>query len=162
MQPTGGGFRVQDPSLRLSLKWNCLFLVWLLVWVQRGPNRRQNQGAGYANAGEPEEGRAVISPRCTFPGCGRRLEFAPVEGVASSVGLGGVMRRSVCPDHPPFGACSRCGIMAGPQYMVKVLANGRCPDCSGKPVRAAVVIGRAPADLRLGKTKNHQMESRPV
>jgi len=90
------------------------------------------------------KGRAVMPPlRCAFPGCGRRLEFAPVEGVALSVGLGGVMRRSVCPDHPPVGACSRCGIMAGPQYMVKVLANGRCLECAGKPVRAAVVIGRA-------------------
>ena len=88
----------------------------------------------------PEEGGAVIPrQRCTFPGCGRRLEFAPVEGVASSVGLGGVMRRKVCQDHPPVGACSRCGILAGPQYMVKALVNGRCPDCTGKPVRAAVV-----------------------
>lgn len=88
--------------------------------------------------------RAVIPlPRCTFPGCGRRLEFAPVEGVASSVGLGGVMRRRVCHDHPPVGACSRCGIMAGSQYVVKVLAHGRCPDCARKPKRAVVVAGRA-------------------
>ncbi len=120
------------------------------------------------NAGELEEGRAVIPrSRCTFPGCGRRLEFAPVEGVASSVGFGGVMRRNVCPDHPPVGACSRCGMMAGPQYMVKVLVNGRCPDCVGKPVRAAVVIGRAladlsRADLKLDKTQNHQKESSSV
>jgi hypothetical protein len=78
-----------------------------------------------------------------------------------------VMRRNVCPDHPPVGACSRCGMMAGPQYMVKVLINGRCPDCVGKPVRAAVVIGRAladlsRADLKLDKTQNHQKESRSV
>jgi len=91
-----------------------------------------------------KKGRAAIPlPRCTFPGCGRRLEFAPVEGVASSVGLGGVMRRRVCQNHPPVGACSRCGIMAGSQYVVKVLANGRCPDCAGKPLRAVVVTGRA-------------------
>lgn len=96
------------------------------------------------NAGELEEGRSVIHPpRCTFPGCGRRLEFAPVEGVASSVGLGGVMRRRICPDHPPVGACSRCGIMAGPQYMVKALVTQRCPDCVGKPIRVAVVGGHA-------------------
>lgn len=87
--------------------------------------------------------RAGISPlRCVFRGCSRPLEFAPVAGVASSVGLGGVLRRSICPDHPPVGACSRCGIMAGPQYMVKVLQNGRCPDCSGI---ARVVSPRRPA-----------------
>lgn len=79
-----------------------------------------------------KRGRVGITPlRCVFPGCARQLEFAPVEGVALSVGLGGVMRRSICPDHPPVGACSRCGIMAGPQYMVKVLPNGRCPECAG-------------------------------
>ncbi len=84
-------------------------------------------------------GAVIPRQRCAFPGCGRQLEFAPVEGVASSVGLGGVMRRKVCQDHPPAGACSRCGILAGPQYMVNVLVGGRCPDCAGKPVRAAVV-----------------------
>jgi hypothetical protein len=105
----------------------------------------------------------VIPPqRCAFPGCGRRLEFAPVEGVASSVGLRSVMRRKVCQDHPPVGACSRCGILAGPQYMVKVLINGRCPDCAGKPVRAAVVIGPAVADPKLTKPRIHPRESLPV
>jgi len=98
------------------------------------------------DTGTPESrkrGRTGIAPlRCVFVGCSRPLEFAPVEGVASSVGLGGVLRRSICPDHPPVGACSRCGIMAGPQYMVKVLPNGRCPDCAGT---ARVVIRRRPA-----------------
>jgi hypothetical protein len=105
----------------------------------------------------------VIPPqRCAFPGCGRRLEFAPVEGVTSSVRLGGVMRRRVCPDHPPVGACSRCGILAGPQYMVKLLIGGRCPDCAGKPGRAAVVIGSALADLKLTTPRIHPRESLPV
>jgi len=90
-----------------------------------------------------KKGRAMMLPlRCAFPGCERVLEFAPVEGVALSVGLGGVMRRSVCPDHPPVGACSRCGIMAGPQYMVKVLPNGRCPECGGT-ARATIRHRRA-------------------
>lgn len=91
--------------------------------------------------GRKEGVRWIPPQRCTFPGCGRRLEFAQVEGVASSVGLGGVMRRRVCQDHPPVGACSRCGILAGPQYMVKVLVNGRCPDCAGKPSGTATVVG---------------------
>jgi hypothetical protein len=111
----------------------------------------------------PEEGGAVMPPqRCIVPGCGRRLEFAAVEGVASSVGLRGVMRRWVCQDHSPVGACSRCGILAGPQYMVKALVNGRCPDCAGKPVRTAGVIGLAAAHPRLTKPRIHPRESLPV
>jgi hypothetical protein len=98
----------------------------------------------------------VISPqRCAFPRCRRLLEFAPVEGVASSVGLGGVVRRKVCQNHPPVGACSRCGILAGPQYIVKVLVNGRCPECARKPVRTAVFIGSAVADPKLTKSRIH-------
>ena len=81
----------------------------------------------------PEEGGAVIPrQRCTFPGCGRRLEFAPVEGVASSVGLRSGMRRKVCQDHPPVGACSRCGILAGPQYMVKGTCTRALPGLCGE------------------------------
>lgn len=104
----------------------------------------------------------IPPPRCTFHRCGRRLEFASVEGVASSVGLGGVMRRKVCQDHPPVGACLRCGILAGPQYMVKVLVNGRCPDCAGKPVREAVVHRLRRGGPEVDKIQNHQKESRPV
>jgi hypothetical protein len=79
----------------------------------------------------------MAAPRCTFLGCGRRLELVPVGALALSVGFGGVMRRYVCREHPPVGACSQCGAMAGPQYMVKVLLRGLCSECAPKPAKLA-------------------------
>jgi hypothetical protein len=80
-----------------------------------------------------KEKRSAIPARCMFLGCRRRLELVPVVELALSVGFGGVMRRYVCPEHPPIGACSQCGAMAGPQYMVKVLPRGLCSECLPNP-----------------------------
>lgn len=58
-------------------------------------------------------------PRC--PLCQSFLLRLPVVGTKEI--------HSVCPDHPPKGACVRCGVLAGEAYAEPLLIAGRCSSC---------------------------------
>ena len=35
-----------------------------------------------------------------------------------------------CSQHPPAGQCAGCGILTGPSYITRRLANGYCDTCA--------------------------------